>query len=252
MQEKMKNAETLVELLELIDSYPEEKGALFKFIIQPENWSKLTNDPTQFFAGEIPNEEELYQFIKQPENWSQLVKGISTVKKLVEIFPEHKEELYQLVIRPNNWAQITNDPTWKRANGRLLLLLMLSAFPEKSEKFLDFLMQSGALLSYIKNDDDLKKISKIFSNSELLKNGKLEEVLEILNRLNRFNNSPAEKAYTQGAVVGLFSDRLPPEVSHYLGDFLDRNSGGKVAQVSKVCADMAHEEQERSEKLTPG
>jgi hypothetical protein len=64
----------------------------------------------------------------------------------------------------------------------------------------------------------------------------------------------AEKAYIQGATAGVLGERLPPELSTYIGSFFGRKDGMNLALVCKAAASLAEEEREialrrRAEKI---
>ena len=57
-----------------------------------------------------------------------------------------------------------------------------------------------------------------------------------------------DKAYTQGAATGALASGtppLPPEIGHHIGSFLDRKTGGRLAQTSKTATETAEEMQKK-------
>lgn len=70
---------------------------------------------------------------------------------------------------------------------------------------------------------------------------------EIINQIKielRKNNKAAHRAYTQGAMFGLFTKiDFIPELGWKIGEYLTRQDGGKVALTTKIAADIAREEE---------
>lgn len=70
---------------------------------------------------------------------------------------------------------------------------------------------------------------------------------EIINQIKielRKNNKAAHRAYTQGAMFGLFTKLdFIPELGWKIGEYLTRRDGGKVALTTKIAADVAREEE---------
>jgi hypothetical protein len=67
-------------------------------------------------------------------------------------------------------------------------------------------------------------------------------------------NKYAEEAYIQGATAGALGERLPAELSTYIGSFFGRKDGMNLALVCKAAASLAEEEREtalrrRAEKI---
>lgn len=60
----------------------------------------------------------------------------------------------------------------------------------------------------------------------------------------RKNNKAAHRAYTQGAMFGLFTKiDFIPELGWKIGEYLTRRDGGNVALTTKIAADVAKEEE---------
>lgn len=267
-------------ILQLVEKFPEQKHELYQLIIQPENWLQLVTHASTFvtLVNLFPErKDELYELATQPDNWSQLVvcsrltqRGFDPkyeVRKILAIFPEKRNELYQNIIESDNWSKlkissllelfperetelyqfiVQSKNCMQLITGLLDIKSMADNFSDK-EKFFDFIIQSGVLIPFIKNSSDLSRLSSIFPKCEMFEKRTVEEVVAKLERLKR----PEEKAYTQGAMVGLFENRLPAELSHYIGRFLNRKAGGEVSRVNKAAASLAQEEQERARSLTP-
>ncbi|ARH00907.1 hypothetical protein [Legionella micdadei] len=265
---------------QLVQKFPERKDGLYRLIIQPENWLPLVTHASTLvtLVNLFPErKDELYEVATRPDNWSQLVarskltqRGFNPkyeVSKILAIFPEKRNELYQFIIESDNWSQLKISSlielfperttelyqliVQSRNREQLITSLldiesMADNFSDK-ENFFDFIIQSGVLIPLINNSNDLSRLSSIFPKCEMFKKSTVEEVVAKLERLKR----PEEKAYTQGALVGLFENRLPAEVSHYIGGFLNRKAGGEVSLVNKAAASLAQEEQERARSLTP-
>jgi len=70
---------------------------------------------------------------------------------------------------------------------------------------------------------------------------KLNLEIEIQQIKNKITANP----YTQGATAGALIDKLPCELGTYVGTFLGRKEGGRLAQTSKLAAQLANEEKDK-------
>jgi hypothetical protein len=70
---------------------------------------------------------------------------------------------------------------------------------------------------------------------------KLNVEIEIQQIKNKIIVNP----YTQGATAGALIGKLPFELSTYVGTFLGRKEGGRLAQTSKLAAQLANEEKDK-------
>ena len=63
--------------------------------------------------------------------------------------------------------------------------------------------------------------------------------------IQQIGNNITANSYTQGATAGALIGKLPFELSTYVGTFLGRKEGGRLAQTSKLAAQLANEEKDK-------
>lgn len=93
----------------------------------------------------------------------------------------------------------------------------------------------------VTNTDELNDLARHFSEYEILKKSKVEDVLEEI-KLSIYKQ---EEAYSRGAAMSFFAPALPPEMSEHIGIFLDKKSGVQLAQTTKSAADTARIERDK-------
>lgn len=94
------------------------------------------------------------------------------------------------------------------------------------------------LMIYETTQKRLDKMSDYFSKYKAIRLNVEIEIQQIKNKIT-------VDSYTQGATAGALSEKLPFELSTYVGSFLGRKEGGRLAQTCKLAAQIANEEQDR-------
>lgn len=234
----------LYKVLDLVDIFPEHKEDFFRLIINGENFTRLITQG--FNAGELDKHfsghtEEIIQLVidhhfnrivnldydlrclvndfpQYQELYRQSIKSNThTVLACADIFPEHREDVYQFITHPENFPRLITD---------------LGKLVDLAKKFLE-------------HDKD---IQKLYMKPENFMRFQWRE-----DARNAFINSPTIQAYTRGAAIGFFSRRpegelIPEELAEYIGTFLDRKSGGQLAQTRRSAATEANLAQAKMEE----
>ncbi|WP_454784145.1 hypothetical protein [Legionella sp. WA2024007413] len=195
-------------------------------------------------------EASLVEFLSEPDVFNRLIKDHKDFMMITRDLPSHKEALITM-------SRVLSDP---EAFDRLI---------KNNKEFIDTARQ------YAPYKPDLIRMSRVLSNIEafdrLIKNEyEFKSIKEAFNKYNVFKEDNFEsqrlqvvqtvssaKAFTRGATVGALaggelSQKLPPEVSSYIGSFLGRKDGANLAQTRKEANELAKEEEERQNTLKPG
>ena len=97
----------------------------------------------------------------------------------------------------------------------------------------------------IKNNFELRETAKRFpGHAEIFTQPTVEQALKAM-----MLQSKAAQFYTAGAATGALASGtppLPPEIGHHIGLFLDRKTGGRLAQTSKTAAETAEDMQNKN------
>ena len=118
-------------------------------------------------------------------------------------------------------------------------------FPDHAETLIQVVLNdSNEFKRLIEDNFDLRKTAERFpDHAEIFTQPTVEQALKAM-----MFQSKAAQSYTAGAAAGALASgtpRLPPEMGHHIGLFLDRKTGGRLAQTSKTAAETAAETAEK-------
>lgn len=218
------------EIERLVSLFPEHKEDLFTLVVQSNHFNRLAPDiesVLEFVTIFPEHKEAFFKLIFKPDNCTRLISHYINLRTLTIYFPEYKEEMYQWITRSDNFTRLVDNT--------IILQGLTEDFPEHRKEVEALLVKPQHFMRIV--------------SSEVLR--------------SEFMKLPMIQAYTQGAAVGFFSRRaegelLPPELAEYIGSFLDRKSGGQLAQTRRSAAreaglaEAAAAPQIEEENTTPG
>lgn len=205
----------------LASIFPEHKKDLFKLVVESNNFNRLTKsieNVSELIDIFPEHKEESYRLVFKPENCTRLITHYIHLRSLTIYFQEYKEELYQWVTQPNNFKRLIDSSNTLKA--------LITDFPEHANNIKDLFMEPQHFM-------------RIVSNAAIR---------------SEFMQRPSIHAYTQGAAIGFFSNRpegelLMPELAAHIASFLDRKSGGLLAQTRISAATAANIAEEEAKKI---
>ncbi|MFW2572263.1 hypothetical protein [Legionella sp. 29fVS95] len=192
----------------LVSLFPEHKEALYKRVVQTNHFARLTTDidsVVEFVKIFPEHKEDFFKLVFNPDHSTRLISHYINLRTLTIYFPEYKEAMYQWITRLDNFTRLVDNS--------IILQGLTTDFPEHQQEIEELLLQPRHFMRIV--------------SSEALR--------------SEFMRHPMIQAYTRGAAIGFFSrcnegELLPPELADYVGSFLDRKSGGRLAQTRRSAA----------------